>query len=95
METVFFCKSKKIFFPARFIGCFLQHNYFYFIIFIQIIFIFLGALSPFQFAPAQSELQAEFFPHAETMSILILRRPITFHVPEIAKYSLAGLETKI
>ena len=95
METVFFCKSKKIFFPARFIDCFSQHNYFYFIIFIQIIFVFLCTLSPFQFAPVRSELQADFFPHTETMSILILRRHIAFHVPEIAKYSLAGLETKI
>ena len=56
---------------------------------------FFALCSPFQFAPVWSELQAEFFPHAETMSILILRRHIAFHVPEIAKYSLAGLETKI
>ena len=37
METVFFCKSKKIFFPAYLMFCFTKHNYFYFIIFIQII----------------------------------------------------------
>ena len=56
---------------------------------------FLALCSPFQVAPARSELQAEFFLHAETMSILILRRWFSFYVPRIAKYGLTGLKTKI
>mgnify|MGYP007008317218 CR=1 FL=1 len=51
-QTVFFCKCKKIFFPASFISCYQKHNYFCLIIFIQIIFVFLSALFTLPVCPS-------------------------------------------
>ena len=55
---------------------------------------FLALCSLFQFAPARSELQAEFFLHAETMSILILRRQIVFLCPQDSKIRFNMLKNK-
>ncbi len=95
METVFFCKSKKYSFRQDLSSVIKSIIISISLYLFRLFLFFLALCSLFQFAPVWSELQAEFFPHAETMSILILRRWFSFYVLRYSKYSLTGLKRKI
>ena len=95
METVFFCKSKKYSFRQDLSTAFCGIIILILLYLFRLLLLFSAFCLPSQFAPVWSELQAEFFPHAETMSILILRRWFSFYVLRYSKYSLTGLKRKI